>query len=58
MDYYGKMMQVFDLSMAPQVRAMDDFIHDRPCRQSVAACVILNSNKGLPRGLAADKPGG
>jgi hypothetical protein len=47
MDHKGKMMELFNLAMAPQVRAIADFIAGRPCREP-GACVLRGSNLWTP----------
>jgi hypothetical protein len=47
MDHKGKMMELFNIAMAPQVRAMDDYIRGRPCGEP-GSCVLMNSNLWVP----------
>ena len=35
----GSAMKFFDLWMMPQVRGLDDYVHNRPCSRQNAACV-------------------
>jgi hypothetical protein len=42
MDYNGTMMPLFDPVLRPQVRALDDYIHGRPCSQPAKYCVREN----------------
>ncbi|HUT56135.1 MAG TPA: hypothetical protein VM658_22275 [bacterium] len=35
--------------LVPQVKALDDYIHNRPCSQPAPACVIINSKKWVPK---------
>jgi len=49
MNYNGLLMPLFDPALVPQVEAMDDYIHDRPCAQKEKACVQMNSDAYLPR---------
>jgi protein-tyrosine phosphatase len=39
MDYNGMMMPAFDPVLQPQVRALHDYVHGRPCSQAAQYCV-------------------
>jgi len=48
MDYNGMLMPLFDPVLRPQVRAMEDYIHGRPCSEKGSACVVMDSERYVP----------
>jgi protein-tyrosine phosphatase len=48
MNYNGMMMPMMDPKLVPEVRAMYDYIHDKPCSQKEKFCIAKNSNKYMP----------
>jgi hypothetical protein len=48
MDYNGMLMPLYDPVLRPQVRALDDYIHGRPCSEKGSACVALDSERYVP----------
>ena len=48
MDHKGMLMPLFNPVLIPQVYALDDYIHGRPCSQEKKYCVEINSDKWLP----------
>jgi len=48
MDHNGMMMWLFNIVLIPQVRAMDDHLHGRPCSQLPVFCVAEDSDRWAP----------
>jgi hypothetical protein len=45
MDYNGMMMHVYDPILRPQVHALYDYIHGKPCSKTKSFCVEIDSDK-------------
>ena len=48
MNHKGKMMEFWGILMDPQVKALDDYIHGRPCTQP-GSCVVTGSEQWAPK---------
>jgi len=48
MNYNGMMMPMLDPQLEPEVRAMYDYIHGKPCSQKEKYCIAKNSDKYMP----------
>ena len=48
MNHNGMLMPLFDPKLKPQVRALAEYLHGRPCAQKAKACVQMSSNAYLP----------
>jgi protein-tyrosine phosphatase len=48
MNYNGMMMPLMDPKLVPEVHALYDYIHEKPCSQPQKYCVAKNSNKYMP----------